>query len=630
MQIMNRITTVLVFILAMITTTNAAAHQFKVLAKYETTDGKKFDVYVGEKGKMPGNIFDIKKMSIIIEFQDNLSFMSYDRITFGAHVNEDNLRLKDDGSDDYTLQKRQLDISDSYPKVDMSQTLFDWNDINNSMGIDRVNIDVWYHLKDKYLCDYEKGVREKTKDGIVYHDGIEVIYSFCWRDKYKIKNGSNDMLYKDRVNSIVSSIDEQLKSINQEIEIAKGNLASIEQEISDLKSHRKKLKENTKGKSDKKAQNALIDDMYSDSLKVLNKKKIEFELVLVKSQREKTNKESNRKSLLDEINKTNEKLSSDLTWKIEDNFNEQRILAYKWMQRELMKSHKLVKVDLDGKNTPKSIYIREDFDFHVINGLSNAFSFYEDNSEYGKLSGRYIDFRSSLVVEISDPMKDVCVKKTVTCDTIFKDFPIEFQIEYKDGASLKTEIVFPEKQDGFVYRLKYNLKDVIDKEITVKALYQINDDKLLISKRNFIVKRIGLVTTFPVVSEISALSGEKNEKDPSFSSSIPLSLGVALDGNSFVSGITLPWLFGFNTREYPNLSNIFMLYPHVSFLVPVFEDDAEGQTVQKPFMAAGFGAMFIRAISFSWSVGINGEGKGEHFLLIGVSIPDLAKELVFD
>jgi len=139
------------------------------------------------------------------------------------------------------------------------------------------------------------------------------------------------------------------------------------------------------------------------------------------------------------------------------------------------------------------------------------------------------------------------------------------------------------------------------------------------TKPPFTIRNLGLITTFPGVSEIQGLVNDQQASNQSSSSSVPVSWAWNMrTGNVNNIAITLPWMLSYNSRDAPDLSKYFAVFAHVSLIVNA-SDDQTKQAGVAPSLGAGISlAQFFQ---FSWAI----DKKGNNYLLVGASIPDLAK-----
>jgi hypothetical protein len=186
---------------------------------------------------------------------------------------------------------------------------------------------------------------------------------------------------------------------------------------------------------------------------------------------------------------------------------------------------------------------------------------------------------------------DKVVRAKVELDTLA---PAEWVVNYDFRARLKSSV------DIVIVALMAN------KEVEIKRIKGVR------------VENLGLVLSFPVISEIvgQIQKHPKLVKDIELQSSIPTSIAVDLKGGSPMPAVTFPWMIGFNPRGVPRLADTIRVFPHLSLLFPL---DAA------PRPATGVGVQVANAFSFSAAFPLS--GSSTTYLMLGVSIPDLAKML---
>jgi hypothetical protein len=162
--------------------------------------------------------------------------------------------------------------------------------------------------------------------------------------------------------------------------------------------------------------------------------------------------------------------------------------------------------------------------------------------------------------------------------------------------------------------------DYLGKEIRIQLVYQLpgQGGRVLVSESPpFTVKELGLITTFPVVSEVITLATSANPKSLASTSSIPISWAMRLNNYSAgFTAVTFPWKLSFNTRDAPELAKNFAIYPHVSIIIP-----ADGT---KATYAVGGGISLAQFFNFAYGLYPQ---DGSRYLLIGLSIQDIVKVL---
>ena len=175
---------------------------------------------------------------------------------------------------------------------------------------------------------------------------------------------------------------------------------------------------------------------------------------------------------------------------------------------------------------------------------------------------------------------------------------------------------------GHRWAFDTDLRKLLNKEVTFRIAYKIGDQEFdLLSSGPVTVRNLGVVQSFPVVSEVAALimKSPKTLDDVEVQSSIPLSYAVNLQGGPSRAAITFPWMIGVNTRALPNLADYIRIFPHVSLVFP------GTSAADKTQVAFGGGVALAQAFTFSAASTV-GDTPAPYFM-IGISAPDLVKVL---
>lgn len=191
---------------------------------------------------------------------------------------------------------------------------------------------------------------------------------------------------------------------------------------------------------------------------------------------------------------------------------------------------------------------------------------------------------------------------------------------------------------GCQYTLDVDLKRFLGEDIEVAAVYEFPADRFSPpGKRTVVlafvpqvkVANLGLIATFPVVSELVSAANAKSTKDISSTSSIPISWVFGIAGNEpgDMVAVTFPWKLSYNSRRAPDLAKYFAVYPHVSVLFPL-ASGTQGGSATGAKLAVGLGVSVAQVFDFAWAVRPGAtQSAPAHHLLVGVSIPDIVKLL---
>jgi len=163
----------------------------------------------------------------------------------------------------------------------------------------------------------------------------------------------------------------------------------------------------------------------------------------------------------------------------------------------------------------------------------------------------------------------------------------------------------------------------VGEPVTITILQKIGSATVEIVKRRTVVQDLGLITTFPVVTDVvSAISkNPKTVKDLTSQSSVPISWAIDLaNGRRSMAAITFPWMMGWNSRGAPELAKYLKFYPHISLVVPL----STSNNSATPIVAVGGGIAVASAFTFSLGATVT-EDTSHALLLIGISVTDIAK-----
>ena len=209
------------------------------------------------------------------------------------------------------------------------------------------------------------------------------------------------------------------------------------------------------------------------------------------------------------------------------------------------------------------------------------------------------------------------------CNTLVKN-ELAGSISYTDKQGKPVSKKASLESIGNAWEVLPNLADNIGDSLTITITYPIDaENSLELIKRTTQVENLGLITTFPVVSEVaSAISkNASNPADITTQSSIPVSIAVSLKhGEAGHAAVTFPWMIGVNTRELPRLADAVKIFPAISIIFPLKEDTAGQNTTEVAF---GGGVMLANALAFS--VATTTKDSPTAYFLVGLSVPDLVK-----
>lgn len=187
--------------------------------------------------------------------------------------------------------------------------------------------------------------------------------------------------------------------------------------------------------------------------------------------------------------------------------------------------------------------------------------------------------------------------------------------------------------------LDVDMKRYLGDAVEVTAVYEFPADRfdpparrtvVLAAASGVQVANLGLITTFPIVSELISAANAKSTKDITSTSSIPISWVFGLAGNrpGDTVAVTFPWKLSYNSRRVSDLARYFAVYPHVSVLFPLATGDSSASRPGGAKLAVGLGVSVAQVFDFAWAVRPGAAASvPAHYLLVGVSIPDIVKLL---
>lgn len=264
-----------------------------------------------------------------------------------------------------------------------------------------------------------------------------------------------------------------------------------------------------------------------------------------------------------------------------------------------------VAADRDGQ--PTNVYVEESFDFRVLH-TAWLFSLDEYAFDGGAPRRSLVDSRSRLTVDSILSAND--------CQDL-ADSHLTFRVGDR-GATTEVATAAPRFRHTCSIDLDLDLDLYQQKEMEVTIVWDLEGKgSLTLFREPLHVHKLGLITSFPVISEIAVAAKGGNPADIAEASSVPLGVSIPFTGGDPRASVTFPWKLGFNTRAAPNLATYISFFPHVTLQFPV--DGAADDTVS---VGVGAGLALAEAFHFAWSVDTT---SGEHALVVGVSVTDIAE-----
>ena len=290
-----------------------------------------------------------------------------------------------------------------------------------------------------------------------------------------------------------------------------------------------------------------------------------------------------------------------------------------------------VQVAADRPGQSENIFVSAQHQFTIAKHIRAQISFHERELETATPLGRHVEQDSAILLR--------CTGDHATChDLVGKHVAVIVDGTDTKGNAVKKTVELESDGDG--WRLKLSLRDFLYKDISLTTIYRLKDKELELRRDVVGIENFGLVTSFPVVSELVSLASASrqnpiNPKDLEFKSTIPLSWAFNIDAQDGKHlAITLPWMIGYNPRIMPRLADIFRVFPHASIVLPVSSDASGAASRTTPGngtstgnastgnaqLAFGVGVSLVNTFSIAWGMTVD---TGANYALLGISVPDL-------
>lgn len=282
-----------------------------------------------------------------------------------------------------------------------------------------------------------------------------------------------------------------------------------------------------------------------------------------------------------------------------------------------------------GKDTPEAnenIYFHYDQTVSIMHNLASKL-WLAESGERGGL-GKVVDQASSIRVGLKG---DSCKAMGALCpDKIMGH--LTFDVESPDTNGNQVKKITKLLPDGDAFKLDVALRDLLYKGIKINTRFKLGADELAIRTDQTTVETLGLVSSFPLVSEVLTLAKGRTSvsgRDTDIKSSIPLSWAYNASGDDGRhAAITLPWLIGYNPRSAPRLADTVRLFPHMSLVFPLDKAASGGATRDSaaaegtPQLVVGGGALLVNTFSLAWGMAVD---TGAQYTLIGLNVPGLVE-----
>jgi hypothetical protein len=256
------------------------------------------------------------------------------------------------------------------------------------------------------------------------------------------------------------------------------------------------------------------------------------------------------------------------------------------------------------------LYIRDEYPFSILKA-GGAVKLEEESSGQVRPLADQLDQKSQVLLSLEH---DLCIE--LPTEGLLKP-PWAFKLEVggegaaKGAKTLDVQLTF---RHGCTRVLAVAWKDFLDQQVTFRIVFRYpGADELVIYRHTFHVYNFGLITIFPVASEILGAATGASSKDIESSSVIPISWALSVGGDRSNSyAVTFPFVLGVNTRSAPRLAEYIALAPSVSLIA--------GDATQAPHLAFGVGLNLARAFHFGYAWAPD---SSSNYVLIGVAIPEL-------
>jgi hypothetical protein len=277
-----------------------------------------------------------------------------------------------------------------------------------------------------------------------------------------------------------------------------------------------------------------------------------------------------------------------------------------------------VELKRDAKGFPSNVMIEREVTFHVVRDLTQRYRLVEVRaSGEDHETSDMVDQSSNLHVELSGkcPLDPVAVNRLTERPFVFRFYVVENEKVTREYVEID-----PVPRGGSRYATGVELRDHLGKTLEFRVEYHVDGVEKILLKRRFAVHNFGLITTFPVVSEVAAVAKDWSAFDAETMSSLPLSYAVGIGDVPNGVAATFPATIGLNTRGAPSLSDLVKFYAHVSVISPT--DAGDGAKLRT---GTGVGFLFFDALSFSLAVTIGEDHGGQTYFMPGLSIPDIVE-----
>ena len=256
------------------------------------------------------------------------------------------------------------------------------------------------------------------------------------------------------------------------------------------------------------------------------------------------------------------------------------------------------------------LYVRDEYPLSILKA-GGAVKLEEESSGQVRPLADQLDQKSQVLLSLEH---DLCIElpsEGLLKPPWFFELEVEREGEANGAKTLDVQLTF---RHGCTRVLAVPWKDLLDQQVTFRIVFRYpGADDLVVYRHAFHVYNFGLITIFPVASEILGAATGASSKDIESSSVIPISWALSVGGDRSNSyAVTFPFILGVNTRSAPRLAEYIALAPSVSVIA--------GDASQAPHFAFGFGVNLARAFHFGYAWAPD---SSSNYVLIGVAIPEL-------
>ncbi|HEX2568327.1 MAG TPA: hypothetical protein VH877_02130 [Polyangia bacterium] len=272
----------------------------------------------------------------------------------------------------------------------------------------------------------------------------------------------------------------------------------------------------------------------------------------------------------------------------------------------------------------KSVYLEEELTFSILR-TGNLFSVREEER------GGNRNYVSQLVDQASRISLEVTATEGGACHDVsrspFNYYLDDLSDDTKD-AKERTRVLKLDFRETCRSVLDVEFKNYLDKRLRIRVGFRLTPEEEITVFRTetFQVVNLGLITTFPVVTEIAAAVTKPSLKDIESASSVPISVAVGLTNSAANAGfaVTFPWKLSYNSRRAPDFAKFFSVYAHLSVL-------ASSVTSRTIVPIYGVGVSLAQVFHISWAIDPGDSNVGRaaaHYLLIGFAPQDIIRAIM--